>query len=235
MTVASETRIVAGEMIAFVAETPIAARGTDAVDVAAPFASPEARALLRACTGSSMPRRMANDVLTMPISELQKRAAKAREHLSAIDELLPGLVGLDPEARKHSSKFRHGEPEALASVLVAAREKPALFQSLAALDDGDDPKKFEADLLRDRLSRAEILDALASDVEDVTRALSDTTLHLGDLTRPVMLAAYDICKTHAKTDGAIAKAVQPAIDFYAKVGRISAATRRKVKNPAPAR
>src|SRR5262245_881405 len=98
-----------------------------------------------------------DDILTMPLEELTKRVAKAREHLAAIDDLLPGTVGLTPDGRKHASKFRTGEATALSSVLDVADRKPALFQSLATLDHGFDPKAFETGVLRDRLARAEIL------------------------------------------------------------------------------
>ncbi len=190
---------------------------------------------LRALPLPQILRRMTkthDDILEMPIAELEKRVAKAKEHLAAIDELLPGLVGLTPEARKHSNgKFRTGEPEALGSVLAAAKKKPQLFESLAAMDHGYDAKKFEVDVIKDRLARVEVLAELATALDETSQSVADTTLHLGELARPVMLSAYAIAKSVSVTDGAVADAIRPALDFYARVGRASAATRRS-KTPA---
>ena len=172
------------------------------------------------------------DVLTMPIHDLKKRAAEVQEHIDAIEELLTGLVGLTPDGRQHTSgKYRSGEAEALVSVLDVADQKPALFESLASLDDGLDPKAFETDLLRDRLTRASLLGEIQTAVASLGDGLSDTVLHLGDLSRPVMLSAYDIVKSHAKTDGTVAKLAKGALDYYAKIGRASAAAKRAKKKP----
>jgi hypothetical protein len=176
-----------------------------------------------------------DDILSMPVKDLAARVAKAVEHAHAIDELLQGMVGLTPDGRKHSSgKFRSGETTALESVLRVAQKKPALFESLATLDEGLDPKKFEPEVLRDRLARVELLAQLGEVLSHLTEGLDDTTLHLGDLSRPALLAAYDIAKSHAKTDGVVADALRPALDFYGRVGRAGAATKRaNAKKPAP--
>jgi hypothetical protein len=168
----------------------------------------------------------------MPIDELKKRLVKVRDHLAAIDELLPGVVGLTPDGRLHSSgKFRSGEAEALASVLDAAEKKPELFTSLAALDDGFDPQKFETGVRRDRLTRLELLGAIATEIDDVGAGLDDSVLHLGDLSRPVMLSAYDIAKSHAKHDGVVGAIVRPALEYFARIGRAGAATKKKNIKP----
>jgi hypothetical protein len=168
-----------------------------------------------------------DDILTMPLKTLQKNAATAKELLTQIYALLPGLSGLTPDARKHASKFRAGEAEALSSVLDAADAKPALFESLADKDNGEDPHTFEVNLLRDRLQRAAILGSIADAFTPLSDGIADTLLHLGDLSKPVMLLAYGIAKMHAKLDGVIANAIRPAMDFYAKISRASVATKKK--------
>ena len=163
----------------------------------------------------------------MPLKTLQKNIAQVQVLLTEIEALLPGFAGLTPDARQHSSKFRDGEAEALSSVLDAADAKPALFESLANQDMGDDPNVFEVNLLRDRLQRAVLLGALAKQFAPITSGLADTLLQLANLSRPVMLAAYNIAKAHAKLDGVIANAIRPALTFFTKIGRAGAATKKK--------
>jgi hypothetical protein len=172
---------------------------------------------------------MANndDILTMPLKTLQKNIAQVQEHIASIDALLPGLAGLTPDARRHASKFRDGEAEALSSVLDAADAKPPLFESLANQDMGVDPEVFEVALLRDRLQRAVLLAALAKQFTPISDGIADTVLQLANLSKPVMLLAYDIAKTHAKLDGVIANAIRPALAFFTKIGRAAATTKKK--------
>lgn len=177
--------------------------------------------------------KQAAGIFEMPIEELKKRITKVKEHLVAIEELLPGTVGLTSEGRAHSSgKYRDGEATALLSVLDVADAKPELFTGLAALDNGFDPKKFETDVLRDRLERASLLGSVTPDLSDLDGGLDDSVLHLGNLSRPVMLTAYDIVKTHAKTDGGVAKIGKAALEYYGKIGRASAATKKRKKDAA---
>jgi hypothetical protein len=168
-----------------------------------------------------------DDILTMPLKDLQKNVAQVQQKLAEIEDLLPGLAGLTPDARKHASKFRAGEADALSSVLDAADANTEMFQSLANRDDGDDPNVFETDLLRDRVARVAILAPLVDAFSPIAEGVSDTVLHLSDLSKPVMLLAYGIAKAHAKLDGVLANTIRNATEFYAKIGRATAATKKK--------
>lgn len=172
---------------------------------------------------------MANDddILTMSLKDFAKNIVKVEEHLAAIAALLPGLVGLTPDGRQSAARFRAGEADALRSVLDAADSQPPLFASLANQDSGVDPRAFETALLRDRLQRAAMLAKLANAFAPVTEGLADTVLHLGNLSKPVLLVAYNIAKIHAKVDGALANVIRPAMEFYAKITRASVASRFK--------
>jgi hypothetical protein len=172
-----------------------------------------------------------DDVFTMPIAELQTRVRQALDLLSKLDGILPGLIELPEDSRRHSAgRYRTGEAEALSSLLDLAKKKPALFETLADDDAGKDPTRFEADLVADRLHRAMALAPLVQAAESFAAQASDTRLHLGDLTRPVLLAMYEIAKPHAKRDPQIASICKPAIDFYQSVGRAAAATRAKKRD-----
>ena len=171
------------------------------------------------------------DILTMPLDELRKRASAAIDHLAQADALLPGLLELPVEVRRHSSHYRDGEAEALADLLDLAAERPTLFEVLADKDEGVDPTKFEPDLLRERLDRVLVLSPVLAAARRFANPVSDTCMHLGNLTRPVLLAMYEIVKPQAKRNATIASRVKAVLDFYSAIGRAGAATRKAKKGP----
>jgi hypothetical protein len=169
-----------------------------------------------------------NDVFAMPMDALDKNVAQVLEAIEKAASQLPGLVTYTTEDRRSAAgKFRVGEADALLSVLDAAEKRPHLFESLADKDFGADPETFEVDLLRDRLQRAAKLIPLAAALDELNTKVSDTILELSANTRPVMLEAYGIAKSVAKTDAKLRGTIAPAIDFFARIARQSAETRRK--------
>ena len=171
-----------------------------------------------------------DDIFTMPISELETRVAQIKGLFKQIAELLPGLIELPDNVKAHSvGNFRDGEAEALSGLFGVVALKPTLFDSLADEDAGDDPDAFEPELIQDRLQRAILLGELLAAGAKILAPLSDTRLHLGNLTRPVLLAMYEIVKPHAKRDPAIASKAKGAIDFFAAIARAAAATRAQKK------
>ena len=170
------------------------------------------------------------DILTMPLPELKRRVNEALVYFTKIDELLPGLLELTDDAKTHSSgHYRNNEAESLTGVLDVADKKPAVFDALADKDGGNDPKRFEPELIRDRLQRVIILGPLVDAALELAGPLSDTRLHLSNLTRPVLLAMYEIVKPQAKHDVVIASLAKAALDFFAALGKLSAATRKANK------
>jgi hypothetical protein len=181
------------------------------------------------------PSEVYDDILTMPLSELKRRVAEALLLFAKIEELLPGMVELTDDAKRHSSgHYRNNEAESLTGLLDIADKKPAVFESLADKDGGADPTRFEPEVLRDRLERVIILGPLVKAAAEFASPASDTRLHLSNLTRPVLLAMYEIVKPQAKHDISIATLAKAALDFYAAVGRLAAATRKANKGEPPA-
>ena len=171
-------------------------------------------------------------VFSMPLPELEKRVQKALALAEEIRGLLPGMETMTQEERAHSQgRFRDKETAALTSVLDVVRHVPALFQSLADEDEGHDPGKFETDLIADRLHRRELFQKLADAVEPVSRAAGDVTLHMGALTKPVLLSAYRIAKALSVSDKAVRDKLSAALNFYGQIGKASAATRAAKKKP----
>ena len=170
------------------------------------------------------------NILTMPLGELKQRVEQAVQLLEQIDDVLPGLVALTDEAKAVSvGNYRDGEAEALSGVLDVAAKKPALFEALADKDGGADPKVFEPEVIRDRLDRAILLGGVIAKAKEVVGPLSDTRVHLGNQTRPVLLAMYELVKPQAKNDPAIATMVKDALNFFSAIGRAAAATRARRK------
>ena len=153
-----------------------------------------------------------------------------------IDALLPGLVTMTDDDRRHSDgKLRDGEADALASVLDVADRYPQYFTVLADKDGGVDPRTFETALLRDHIARRKIFAALADTADALATPLTDTVLTLGEQVRPVLLAAYQIAKPIAGADDKVRSALAPALDFYGRIGRRSAETRTKKAAPTAAK
>jgi hypothetical protein len=166
-----------------------------------------------------------DSILDLPLPELEQRVAKAHQLLTEVAALLPGLRTLTEDDRLHTSgKLRDGESEVLARLLPAIDRHPAYFASLADQDEGHDPTKLETGLIADRLARRELLATLLKPLSQLSQPLADTALHLGEQTRPVLLAAYRIARTLAKTDSKLRDQIAPIIDFYSGL----------VKRPRPA-
>ena len=87
------------------------------------------------------------EITNLPVNELEARLDKARAHLAAIEELLPGLVSLDHEGRVHSSgRLRDGEVAALGAVLDAVSLDPASYDRASI--GGDEGQEKSADAAR---------------------------------------------------------------------------------------
>ena len=171
-------------------------------------------------------------IFTMSTAELARRVNKVEALLAEIRAQLPGLVTMTEEERRHcDGRLRDGESDAFAAVLATADADPQYFESLADKDGGVDPETFETDFLRDRLARRETLAGVASAVGAMQTQLSDTVLWLGGEVRPVLLVAYRIAKSISTTDAKVRARLAPAIDFFAKIARRSAATRQATRKP----
>ena len=167
-------------------------------------------------------------ILTMPPAELRARVAKALALWQQILALLPGGVVLTEPERQHShGRLRDGEGAQMITVLAVAERFPALFASLADLDEGTDPTRFELPLLRERLERAEILAPLAEALAGrQLLSITDTVLHLRDLVRTPVSEAYAIAKSVAKTDVKLKTMLAPVMDYYRRLAELSAASRK---------
>ncbi len=167
-----------------------------------------------------------DSIFDMPIDELTKRVAKAKDLYAQIGALFPGLVLKTSDDRQHSDgKYKNGEADALGAVLNVAEASPQYFVPLADRDGGVDPETFETAFLRDQFERRNLLASVRAAGEPVDDKVNDTVLHLGEATKPVLLAAYRIAKPIAQVNTAVRSNLAPALDFYSKIGKRGADTR----------
>lgn len=158
---------------------------------------------------------------------LALRVAKISAKLDEIDALLEDAVELTDEQRAIASRMRGPEEEsALSSVLDYAEANSGAFVGLAPKDGGNDPMKFETELLRRRLAVAGMLGKLAGRFDSTRLAVSDSALHATTLARPVVLAAYEIAKPLAKHDTLHGQKLNAALNYYGGIARASVKTRK---------
>jgi len=183
-----------------------------------------------------MTKHAATDVTVseMSISELQARAQKARALVAQLGELLPGLIHMSVDERKHSSgRFRAGEPAAMKKLLVAAGRHPELFTALADKDGGKDPKTFEAQPTIDDLDRIAALQELTDEMEMLAETLSDTLLAFGADARKVGVPVHTLINANRSIHPGLASDAAEGLEYYEAQGRQAARTRAKAK-AAPA-
>ena len=168
---------------------------------------------------------MSSSIFEMPLEVLEKNVAKFESLAAQMVELLPGATNLtEQERRETDGRFRTGEADALRAVLDAADARAELFSSLADKDGGHDPSSFETDFLREELARIELLERAQAALE--TLSVSDSILRMGEQVKPVLLAAYHLGKLNAQHDATVRSKMATALNFYSRIARKSAATKK---------
>jgi hypothetical protein len=174
------------------------------------------------------------NVFTMSLTTLTARCDEVRGLLERVHELLPGLIHMPSEDRRTSDgKYRDGESAALSAVATFAKSQPQYFTVLADKDGGEDPTRFEAELLGEHLARRDLLATLQPMVEELSTLLSDSEMHLGEQTRKPLLEAYGIAKSLAQHDPTVRTAISAPLDYYARTARRAAETRLARREKAP--
>ncbi len=134
-----------------------------------------------------------------------------------------GLPSLTAEERATASgRLRGGEDAALVAILDTMDAFPAVFQSLAAKDFGDDDTALETAPSRAALARGEAVQALVATAQQIAQSLGDAVLADFTQVKDVTVPAYAIGKASAVNDPKVRKVLAPALDFY------GASARRKV-------
>jgi hypothetical protein len=182
------------------------------------------------------------DLVDMPIGDLKSAVAKAIAALDAVRAALPNPTRMTSEERRVIGKLKNGESailQAVADVAGQAAYSP-LVGALGDSDFGDDPKVFEATLLKERLQRADVLAPLAMSLEELAQDVGDTVLDLQHLGSEPLRLAYKVLKSVATTDATLRGKIKDPIDFYASITRAGVKTRNgknktATTSPTPAK
>ncbi|KYF77198.1 hypothetical protein BE11_06660 [Sorangium cellulosum] len=192
-----------------------------------------------------MPKQPAQDptdVDQLSSAQIEQRVEKTLDHVEAIRSLWPGLERLEEGRRKRSvgrSLGVLGPPLAKLFALLRPRDgkDSALARSFHVLgdqDDGDDPERFEVELLERRLKRAVAEQKVADALEDLARHLDDDALATGEMVIGPGLAALDLARTIARQNATFRAVLAPVLDdFRAMTKQARKAKRPEAPRPEP--
>ncbi|WP_437648641.1 hypothetical protein [Sorangium sp. So ce362] len=175
------------------------------------------------------------DVDQLSAVQIEERVEETLQHIEAIKALWPGLERLE-ESRRTRSVGRSlgvlGPP--LAKLFALLRPKDgkdnALARSFHVLgdqDDGEDPERFEVELIERRLKRALAEQKVADTLEDLARHLDDDALATGEMVIGPGLAALDLARTIARQNASFRAILAPVLDDF----RAMTKQARKGKKP----
>ncbi|MEO5728588.1 MAG: hypothetical protein ABI134_32740 [Byssovorax sp.] len=109
------------------------------------------------------------------------------------------------------------------------------FNGLGDADFGEDPDKFEPELLSRRLHRVEYEQQLQARFEKMARHFGDDALHTGAMVVAPGMMAIALARTLAGSSAAHRSVLAPVLDAFralTKAARASAAEARAAKKPA---
>lgn len=177
----------------------------------------------------------ADDLADMPIAQLQAAVNQAIAALDKVASLLPNPTRLTTAERKIIGRLKNGESAVLQKVgdVAAMPAYAPMVASLGDMDYGDDPKKFEPELCKERLQRADLLAPLADKLESLAQDMSDTAFDLQHLGSEPLRAAYRVLRPVARTDATLKSLLKDVADYYEAIARAAAKT-RAAKKHAPA-
>ncbi|KYF78916.1 hypothetical protein BE17_26475 [Sorangium cellulosum] len=187
------------------------------------------------------------DVDQLSSAHIEERVEKTLEHIEAIRALWPGLERLEEGQRRRSvgrSLGVLGPPLAKLFALLRPRDgkDSALARSFHVLgdqDDGNDPERFEVELLERRLKRAVAEQKVADALEDLARHLDDDALATGEMVIGPGLAALDLARTIARQNATFRAVLAPVLDDFramtkqARKGKKPEAPKDEPPQPAP--
>ena len=180
------------------------------------------------------------DIDDLSEAEIAARFTETTKHINAIKALWPGLKRLE-EVERTSSGGRNLSVFApplrlLFAILKVKGGKNAdlalHFDALGDEDHGDDPEKFEPELLERRIVRVEHEQKVQAALDDLQRHFADDVLHTGNLVMEPGLLALGMAKAMSATNKAFKSLLSPVTDALrdmTKAARAGAAEARAKK------
>lgn len=158
------------------------------------------------------------DVDQLTREEIEDREQKTVAHIAAIKSLWSGATRLQEAERKRSPGRNLtvlGAP--LAQLFGVLRTHPQVakaFDVLGDQDDGEDPERFEVELLELRLFRVQAERRVADALGDLARHLDDDALVAGESVVGPGLLALGLARALAKSNPTFRSALSPVLDAF---------------------
>lgn len=169
-----------------------------------------------------------------------------RDSVALLDDVLdrwPGMVRLTVAERDANTGYllpRYAQGFVL---LFKAASTPALapvLAPLAAVDDGEDPERFEAELLLRRIARVEKMRALADALRKALARVDDEVAHTSDRVVTTGMRVLTVARAVAAHNPQVRSAIAPALDHFTDLtadarralARKAAAASRATDKPA---
>ncbi len=162
------------------------------------------------------------DVDELSTEQIGERLKETRVHIEAIRALWPGLVKLEEKERRSTvgrTLTQLGAPLRELFTLLAPKngKAPAIagvFDVLGDQDEGEDPERFEPELLLRRLDRVEAENAVVEDLEALCRDLGDDVLATGEKVVVPGLLALNLAKSVSNGNATYRSALRSVLDGF---------------------
>ena len=184
---------------------------------------------------------IAEDIDDLSEAELLARYTETMKHIESTRALWPGLTRLEESERTTSGGRNVGlfsKPFRLLFGLLIPKEGKApelakYFDALGDVDHGDDPEKFEPELLSRRLTRVEYEQKIQIELDNLQRHFADDVLYTGNQIMEPGLLGLAMARTLSTTNKAFHSLLAPLLDSLrdmTKRARAAAAEKRNAKN-----
>ncbi|MEP7124964.1 MAG: hypothetical protein ABJE95_28805 [Byssovorax sp.] len=182
-----------------------------------------------------------HDIDDLSAEEIAARKAQTDVHVQAIRDLWPNLQRLEEIDRTSSGgKNLSSFVPALLQLFAILRGKDpkevelaSQFNALGDEDFGDDPEKFEPELLERRILRVAAEQKIQASLDDLQRHFADDVLHTGNQVMAPGLLALALARTLSATNKKYKSLLAPVIDKLremtkaARAGAANAVAKKK--------
>ena len=154
---------------------------------------------------------------TPPPSPETATKAKAMSIIGALGALYPEARNMLTDERRRSLGrlvYRHAALYGQLFQVIEVSKVRAAFDALGAKDDGEDPNRFETEVLQARLARVAHLSAVSTALRTLADRLDDEALHVGASTALPAILALELARVIAKSNETFRGAIAPVLDGF---------------------
>ncbi len=143
------------------------------------------------------------------------RQEQAHSLIGSIAELYPEARHMQSDERRRTLGrlvYRDAALYARLFDVIEGSQIRAAFDALGAEDNGEDPQRFETEVLRTRLQRVGHLSEVSKGLRALADRLDDEALHVGAETAMPALLALELARVLAKSNATFRGAIAPVLD-----------------------